>query len=121
MGPWQRLFGGGRDECLMRLIDSGSGIGHGYDAVTNLAPQSIAVFARIATPVGPSAERDGGTVGNVDRVRAEEQGSTARHSRPGLGVGVDRGNKQTKHVCMRVCVQLRLARVRSQNCVGIKT
>lgn len=38
MVPWQRLFGGGRDECLMRLIDSGSGIGHGYDAVTNLAP-----------------------------------------------------------------------------------
>lgn len=83
-------------------------------------PPVYSVLARIATPVGPSAERDGGTAGNVDRVRAEEQGSTARHSRRGLGVGVDRGNMQTKHVCMRVCVQLRLARVRSQNCVGKK-
>lgn len=67
--PWQILFGGGRGECLMRLIDSGSGIGHGYDAVTSLCPR-LYVLARIATAVGPSAERDGGTVGNVDRVRA---------------------------------------------------
>lgn len=64
------LLGGGRDECLMRLIDSGSGIGHGYDAVTNLCPR-LYVLARIATPVvGPSAERDSGTAGNVDRGRA---------------------------------------------------
>lgn len=118
---WQRLFGGGRDGCLMRLIDSGSGIGHRYDAVTNLCPR-LYVLARIATHVGPSAERDGGTPGNVDRVRAGYyQGSTARHSDLGLAsVWTEETSKRNTCVYVCVSVPLRLARVRSQYCVGIK-
>lgn len=100
--PWQRLFGGGRDECLMRLIDSGSGIGHRYDAVTNLCPR-LYVLAWIATPVGPSA---GGTVGQPEM--STECGHDSKAAQPGrgprLGVGVGRGNTQTKHVCMCACV-----------------
>lgn len=63
-----------------------------------------------------------GTVGRPEMSTEGGQDSKAAQAGTGprLGVGVDRGNMQTKHVCMCACEQLRLARVRAQNCVGIK-
>ena len=108
--PWQSVFGGGRDEDLMRLIDSGSGIGHRYDAVTNSGPVNN-VLARIATPLSaPPLSGTVGHAGNVDRVRARQQGSTARHTRPWAW----RRCGYRKHDKRNMCVKLRLARVRSQ-------
>lgn len=89
----------------MRLIDSGSGIGHGYDAVTNLAPVYMCSRGLRHLSAPPlSVERDGGTAGNVDRVRAGEQGSTARHStRAWRRCGLSKHANETCGACVCMC------------------
>lgn len=102
--PWQRLFGGGRDECLMRLIDSGSGIGHGYDAVTNLAPQSIVCSRGLRHLSAPPLS---GTVGRSEM--STECGQKSKAAQPGtqdLGlasVWIEETSKRNTCVCVCVC------------------
>lgn len=53
-----------------------------------------------APPLGGTVGRpEMSTEGGQDSSKAAQPGTI-----PGLGVGVDRGNMQTKHVCMCACV-----------------
>lgn len=62
----------------MRLIDSGSGIGHGYDAVTNLAPQSIVCSRGLRHLSAPPLS---GTVGRSEM--STECGQKSKAAQPG--------------------------------------
>lgn len=82
----------------MRLIDSGSGIGHRCDAVTHAAP--VYMCSRgIATPVGPSA--GSGTVGQPEM--STECGRESREHSPTQYLGLAsvwiEETWQTKHMC----------------------
>lgn len=89
---------GGHDG-LMRLIDSGSVVGHGYPRCHSLCP-SVYVLARIATSVGPSA---GGTLGRPEMSTEEREGQQDSKMAQYLSLASVRvdtagGNTQTKQV-----------------------
>ena len=78
-GLGRGCVGGGRDEWLMRLIDSGSGIGHPYDAVTNPGP--VYMCSRALRHLSAPPLRAGRWDSRKCRPSAgEKQQSTARHS-----------------------------------------
>lgn len=83
----------------MRLIDSGSGIGPWLRRCVKSCPRQY-VLARIATPVGPSAES--GTVGQPEM--STECGHDNRAAQPGtVNLGLAsvwiEETRQTKQVC----------------------